>query len=319
MPFSRTITAVPSPFSSGELQATIREGDTRSMTMPSRQLIARVERLMGARPIAWRPVQGGYTPAGRWIVRFNNGAFAFAKVDTTADTASWLRAEYRFYSQVVADYLPALLGWEDDDQPLLLLEDLSAAFWPPPWSQERVEQVLATLAAIAATPPPPGFPTLASQRGWLMSWVDVANDPTPFLSLGLCSSAWLEAALPSLLAAEAAAILEGDSLMHLDVRSDNICFVGERAVLVDWNHACRGNPRVDIAGWLPSLAAEGGPDPMSILPDEPELAALMSGYFAARAGLPPPAGAPRVRGVQLSQLKRALPWAAASLGLPPPA
>ncbi len=111
--------------------------------------------------------------------------------------------------------------------------------------------------------------------------------------------------------------MDGDALVHLDVRSDNLCFVGDRVVLIDWNLACRGNPRVDVAAWLPSLADEGGPDPMAIMPGEPALAALMSGFFAARAGLPPPEGAPRVRGVQLSQLKRALPWAAASLRLPP--
>ncbi|MHB8645287.1 MAG: phosphotransferase [Thermomicrobiales bacterium] len=284
----------------------------------SPEIIARVERLMDARPAAWSPVQGGYSLAGRWVVRLADDRSIFAKVGTTGETAEQLRLESEFYSHVAAAFMPTLRGWEDGDEPILLLEDLSGAFWPPPWSPERVDRVLRMLAAVAATPPPPHLPTLASKRQWLTSWVNVADDPAPFLSLGLCSAAWLDAALPSLLAAEARADLSGDSLLHLDVRSDNLCFAGDRAVLVDWNHACRGNARVDIACWLPSLAAEGGPDPMSILPDESALAALMSGYFAARAGLPPPAGAPRVRAVQLSQLKRALPWAAASLGLPPP-
>ncbi len=188
---------------------------------------------------------------------------------------------------------------------------------PPPHLIARVEQVLAALAAVAATPPP-ALPALALSRDRLAGWTQVAEDPMPFLSLGLCAPAWLDMALPSLLAAEAGAILDGDSLVHLDVRSDNLCFVGDRVILMDWNLACRGNAAVDVAFWLPSLAAEGGPDPIDIMPDEPALAALRSGFFAARAGLPPPEGAPRVRGVQLSQLKRALPWAAASLGLPPP-
>jgi hypothetical protein len=278
----------------------------------------RIEQIMGMRPVASRPVEAGYSLAGRWVVRFADGRSAFAKVGMTVDTASWLRTEYRFYSRVVATYLPTLYGWADGEEPILLLEDLSGAFWPPPWSRERVDAVLRTLATVAATPPPPGLPALASSRGRLASWTEVADDPAPFLSLRLCSAAWLEAALPSLLAADAAAILEGDGLVHLDVRSDKLCFADDRVVLVDWNLACRGNPRVDVAAWLPSLAAEGGPDPMMIMPDEPALAALMCGFFAARAGLPPPEGAPRVRGVQLSQLKRALPWAAASLGLPPP-
>lgn len=283
---------------------------------PSPQLIARVENLMHTRTIAWAPVQGGYSLAGRWVARFADARSVFVKVGATPETAVQLRAEYGFYALVVADYLPTLLGWDDGDEPILLLEDLSAASWPPPWSSERVARVRETLAAVAATPPPPGLPALALSRPRLASWAHVADDPRPFLALGLCSSAWLEMALPSLLAADAAAVLDGDSLVHLDVRSDNLCFVGDRVVLVDWNFACRGNAALDVAAWLPSLAAEGGPDPMTIMPDEPALAALMSGFFAARAGLPPPAGAPRVRAVQLSQLKTALPWAAASLGLP---
>ena len=43
----------------------------------------------------------------------------------------------------------------------------------------------------------------------------------------------------------------------------------------------------------------------------------MSGYFAARAGLPVIPNAPRVRAVQLAQLRTALPWAQRALGLPP--
>jgi len=286
---------------------------------PSPDLIASVERLMGARAVAWTPVQGGYSLAGRWVVRLADGRSVFTKVGVTPATAVHLRAEYRFYAQVVAEYLPTLFGWEDSDAPVLLLEDLSAASWPPPWSNDRVGQVLTTLAAVSATAPLPGLPSLALSRDRLASWAQVADDPKPFLSLRLCSSAWLDIALPPLRAADAAAMLDGDRLVHLDVRSDNLCFVGDRVVLVDWNLACRGNAALDVAAWLPSLAAEGGPDPMTIMPDEPELAALMSGFFAARAGLPPPEGAPRVRAVQLSQLKAALPWAAASLGLPPPA
>ncbi|HEY7907413.1 MAG TPA: phosphotransferase [Thermomicrobiales bacterium] len=284
---------------------------------PSPELKSRVVHLLGADPVMWTPMRRGYTPAGRWVVRFATGRSAFVKVGTTPDTSAWLRAEYGIYSRLRGDFLPVLLGWEDGEAPVLVLEDLSQAAWPPPWSPGRVEQVRAALAAIAATPPPPGTPSIAVSHSTLRSWGTVASDPAPFLSLGLCSPEWLAAALPPLLAADAAAALDGEHLLHMDVRSDNLCFVGEQAVLVDWNGACRGNPLVDLAAWLPSLAAEGGPDPLTILPDAPEMAALMAGYFAARAGLPHPVGAPRVRAVQLTQLRVALPWAAASLGLPP--
>jgi aminoglycoside phosphotransferase (APT) family kinase protein len=107
-------------------------------------------------------------------------------------------------------------------------------------------------------------------------------------------------------------------LLHLDTRSDNLCFRDGRALIIDWDGPMVGNPDVDIAFWLPSLAAEGGPQPEAILPAAPELAAWTAGYFCARAGGPPIPEAPHVRPLQLAQARTALPWAARALGFPVP-
>ncbi|MGH2573532.1 MAG: phosphotransferase [Actinomycetota bacterium] len=272
------------------------------------------------RPVGWRRVaRGGYTAAERWVVSLEDGSSVFAKVGVTGHTAGWLRAEHNVYAHVTADFLPPLLGWNDDgDRPVLLLEDLSDGEWPPPWSPERVDRVLETLDAIRMSRSPPALPDLETRRSELSAWVRVAEDPAAFLSINMASGSWLEAALLVLLEAEASARLKGHELLHLDVRSDNLCFLGARTLLVDWNSACVGNARVDLAFWLPSLEQEGGPDPHAILPGEPELAAFVAGYFAGRTGLPPIDDAPRVRGVQLSQLRSALPWACRELGVPPP-
>ena len=56
--------------------------------------------------------------------------------------------------------------------------------------------------------------------------------------------------------------------------------------------------------------------PETILPEGAAFAALISGYLAARAGLPIIPEAPLVRKVQLEQLSSALPWAVRALGLP---
>jgi thiamine kinase-like enzyme len=106
--------------------------------------------------------------------------------------------------------------------------------------------------------------------------------------------------------------------VHCDVRSDNLCLRDGRAVFIDWNHACIGNALVDIAGWLPSLQADGGPAPDDVSgPEMTEIAAFLAGYWAYSAGQPPVPDAPRVRPLQLRQLKTALPWALRALGLPP--
>jgi hypothetical protein len=51
---------------------------------------------------------------------------------------------------------------------------------------------------------------------------------------------------------------------------------------------------------------------------DPGLAAVVAGFFAARAGLPAIAKAPGVREVQLAQLVVALPWAARRCGFAVP-
>ena len=203
--------------------------------------------------------------------------------------------------------MPRLLGWEDGEEPLLVLEDLADAYWPPPWRDGDVDAVLAALAEVAATPPTGVLPALA-EEDW-SGWRVVERDPERLLRLGLVSPSWLERALPELVAADDRAPLDGSSLVHCDVRSDNLCLRDGCAILVDWNHARVGNPAFDVAFWLPSLELEGGPAPDGFGVDE--LAPVVAGFFAARAGLPPPEGAPEVRGFQLAQLE-----SGAALGVP---
>jgi thiamine kinase-like enzyme len=196
------------------------------------------------------------------------------------------------------------------------IEDLSAAYWPPSWDERKVALVLAQIDAMRNTQAP--LEPFAQWRPTFGAfWQIVASDPTPFLSLNFADEHWLEATLPALVAAENACSTEGGSLTHWDLRSDNMCLTESHVIFVDWNHACLSNPKVDLGIWLPSLAYEEGPEPEMILPHAPEIAALVAGFFASRAGLPGISDAPCVRMVQKQQLSTALPWAVCALELPP--
>jgi hypothetical protein len=280
----------------------------------------RIADLAGKEPSVWRRIARGYTPAERWQVTFADGSSAFAKFGSTPATAQWLRAEGAVYARIRGRFMPAFLGYQEHpERPLLLLEDLSAASWPPPWRTGDVARLLETLQDVAATPLARGtLPDLEGDRGRVAGWLNVERDPAPFLSLGLCSAGWLTEALPSLLMAQDLALLSGSELVHGDLRSDNLCFLPERVVLVDWNGARRGNAAFDRAALAPSLRLEGGPLPDELVPGDGALAALICGYFAANAGLRRIVDAPMVRWIQLRQLRLALPWAARALGLPPP-
>jgi hypothetical protein len=279
---------------------------------------ARVEAILGRALCGWAPVQGGgYTPAERWRVHFDGGS-AFVKVATDPRIVAAVRAEGRWTQAIPEALRPAVLGFDDDPvQPVLVLEDLSHARWPPPWEAGDVARVLDLLREVASVRPVPDLPRVADRLS-ASGWRAVAEDPAPLLALGLVTLPWIDAALPALLDAERDAPVDGDDLVHFDVRSDNLCLLPDRAVLVDWSAPARGNADVDVAFWAPSLRLEGGPIPEALLPNAGPLAAVVAGFFAARAGLPELPEAPRVRSIQQRQLRIALPWAARALGLAEP-
>lgn len=261
----------------------------------------------------------GYTAAGRYRAVLTDGRSVFAKLAVEELTAGWLREEYLVYSQVAAPFIPELLGWDDDGvAPLLVLPDLGDTFDAPPWTDAKLAAVRESLDALAATPPPAGLPP-ADRFDFADRWDAVVEDPGPFLALRLCSRDWLDASAGELSVASHSAPFAGATFAHLDVRSDNIAFVDGRAVLVDWNWASRGGEGLDVAGWAPSVTAEGGPVPELTAPDaHPGFAAALAGIWASSAGRPPPPTAdPSVRATQLAQLRAALPWACRLLGLPP--
>ena len=163
-----------------------------------------------------------------------------------------------------------------------------------------------------------GCPLLEDARERLDGWPLVAADPGPLLATGVCSAAWLEAALPVLSHASA------DGRARRAVRSStSTCAATTSASTATASSSSTGTwpawgtRSLDVVAWLPSLRLEGGPEPWEIVPDSRGLAALIAGFFASRAGLPPPATAPTVREFQRRQAEIALPWAARELELDP--
>jgi thiamine kinase-like enzyme len=283
-------------------------------------VIERLSRLLGTEVRTLTRVQSsGYTVAYHAIAELAEGTTVFVKAATEPVTAEFIRDEQRVLAALDGPFLPAVLALDDEDPPLIVLEDLRAAHWPPPWDDTKIDAVRETLAAVAATEPSGVVPPIGVHRDRLVTgWAEIEAEPEPFLSLGLCSGEWLDEALPTLREASEPAPIDGDALLHLDVRSDNLCIAERGAVLVDWNHVCVGNADLDVAAWLPSLRLEGGPEPEEILPGAPGFAALLAGFFGSRAGLPAPPTAPHVRPFQLAQLRVALPWATRELDLRPP-
>jgi thiamine kinase-like enzyme len=261
------------------------------------------------------PGAGGYTPALRRIATLADGETVFVKAATSELTAKWLEAEQRSYAALGgASFVPRVLGADDG---VLVLEDLRDAHWPPPWRSGDLDRVLTTLADVAATPPPEAVPDLESMAGkQLRVWHKIADAPEPFLGLGLCSREWFDRSIGTRVDAETRGTLDGDALVHFDVRSDNLCLLDDRVVLVDWNNAARGRPDYDVVAFAQGVTVEGGPPPDEIAPDaDPFLVAMLTSYFARNAPKPLIPDAPRVRDIQRAQLRVCLPWMCRLLGL----
>ena len=62
----------------------------------------------------------------------------------------------------------------------------------------------------------------------------------------------------------------GDTLLHTDVRADNLLLTADgEVVVVDWPHACRGSAFVELVLFAPSVAMQGGPQLADLLAMSP--------------------------------------------------
>jgi len=277
-----------------------------------------VQRGLRREAVKWEPViGGGYTRQAKWRVRFADGSTAFVKAADEEPYSSALRREVTVYESVDGPFLPRLVGALDDGALVVLaVEDLAGAHWPPPYPDD-VRPFFEALDALAATPVPSGL------RSWSVAgsnWQRIVDDPGPFLALGLCSAPWLEQVVQDLVQAESRVSWAGNDFVHYDIYSGNVCFVGSRALLVDWDTAGAGNRWVDVAFALLNLRVEGAA-PLDVrLPQEGDYAALLSGYFAVEAPGPMPQWAEdsSLREDMVGDLRHALEWTADTLGLPKP-
>jgi hypothetical protein len=215
--------------------------------------------------------------------------------------------------------VPALLGtYDDGDWVALVFACVDAGTPALPWTDRDLDTVLRTVTAVQAAAGPVGdvAPTFAQVHGAsFQGWRTLAAGPPDGLD------PWSAAHLDRLASLEPdwAAAVEGDELLHSDLRADNVLVRDDRAWLVDWPWACAGAGWVDGVLMAPSVALQGGPAPEELLarayPAAPPDAVLpvvvaLAGYFTQVALTPPPPGLPTVRAYQADQGRVTREWLA---------
>lgn len=277
---------------------------------------------------------GGFSPGVAARVGCADGSRWFVKAasaDLNADAPRLHRQEASVLADldpvIAARHLPVprLRGTAELGPWFALIVDDVAGRQPAlPWQDEQLDLVLASLGQLAEalTPAPVQVPGIGQYLGAdFTGWRTLSRRPGDDRI-----DPWSRARLGELADLEAswAAHAAGSTLLHADVRADNLLLTGDGVMVVDWPHACRGAAFADLVLFAPSVAMQGGPEPAALLarsragrtarPDalRPVVCAL-AGYFTERSLAPPPPGLPTVRRFQAAQAEVARRWLATLL------
>lgn len=269
---------------------------------------------------------GGFSPGFASRLLLQDGRRAFVKAVSASqnrESPGIYRQEAR-YAVALPPAVPAprlLWTFDDGDWVALAFEDLDARTPQLPWQPAELQRVLAAIATLPAmlTPAPFEAPPLEDAfdrafHGWRrLLGSPHADDPRldPWAKANLARLAGLEATWAS--------GVRGDTLLHSDLRADNILLTPDHVFFVDWPWVRIGAPWFDLLAMLPSVAMQGGGDPEEIFTNHPvgrtagrdavtAVICALTGYFI-RSGLQPaPTGLPTLRPFQLAQGEAALAW-----------
>lgn len=280
---------------------------------------ALVERQVGATVVSATSRTTGFTPGLASVLTCRDGSRHFVKAASRRAQRAFAES-YRVEATKLAalpESVPApRLRWQhvDDDWVVLGIEHVEAAHPARPWRQPDLERSLDMLeeTAAALASPPAALPLdsfAAELADWPALWDDVrAGRP----DLGHAGEA-------AALAARFAEVTGGSTVVHGDVRDDNILLCGDgRTLLCDWNWPVAG------AAWIDTVLLLIGPRgdgldvervlaERALVRDVPAehvdiLLALVTGYFLRSADLPVPPTSPYVREAQRWQGEVVWQW-----------
>lgn len=273
-----------------------------------------VERQLGAAVVAAESQRSGFTPGMASVLTCADGSRHFVKAASSKAQrifATAYREEARKL-RLLAGWIPApRLRWSQEcyDWVVLGYEYVEARAPHRPWTDPDLDAVADLLVETAtALTPAPGS-----------GWASFADDQADFPAYWEHLDHLPHAAEAAALAAGFAEHTAGDTLVHLDIRDDNVLIRPDGSVLVcDWNWPVAGAP------WLDSLILLIGPRGDGLDVDarlashpllgevEPEaidsVLALLAGYFLKCAGDPVPNFSPHIRDAQRWQGEVCLSW-----------
>ncbi|MEN3305890.1 MAG: hypothetical protein V7603_2092 [Micromonosporaceae bacterium] len=279
----------------------------------------------GAEVVAAASQPGGFSPGLASVLRLAGGGSVFVKAVSrarNADSVRMHRQETRVLAALPATVPAPRLLWSYDDGEwvALMTEALDGANPAQPWRAHELDAFLTTAGRLVdvLTPSPiPARPIEEYCRDDLNGWRSLAADPD--LAGRLDPWAWRHLERLAVVEARWPAAAAGTSLLHGDLRADNVILTGAGAVVVDWPSVCVGAGWVDLLLAVPSLVMQGAGDPGRLWRDypparvaDPDAVTTMlvaaAGYFTHRSLLPAGPEFPTLRAFQRAQGEAALAW-----------
>ena len=227
--------------------------------------------------------------------------------------------------------VPRLLWFHDEGEGgwvVLCFEDVDGHHPTKPWRINELERVVIAIedlnTQLTPSPIPKGTVGTAGDEfkttinGWRMLRDETAPKLDEWSLRNIDALATIEVMI--------AGALAGDTLLHMDIRADNILLTADRVWFVDWPHALIGPGWLDVVAFAPSVTMQGGPLPEEVISrhsacrtangdDITAAVVAVAGYFTRRAMQPPPPGLPTVRAFQDAQGIIAREWVAQRTGL----
>lgn len=285
---------------------------------------AEIEARTGAAVVEAADQVGGFSPGAAARLRLADGGRIFVKAAGTElnpQTPGMYRDEARALAALPPSAPAPRLLWtyDDGDWVVLSIEDIDGRQPYVPWRDDELDRMIGAVEELAAalTPAPPGFAevrrTLAGPlSGWRTFAAEPPGDLDDWSRRNLDRLAELEALWPDQAG--------GDTLLHLDLRADNLLVDRTgRVWMVDWAHTATGAAWIDLVLFLVSVIRDTEADPDELLRScalgrsapvagVDALVCAFAGYLAERSRRPAPPGLPTVRAFQASYAQSTLEW-----------
>lgn len=293
------------------------------------QLRHAIEAALGEPIVSASPSHGGFSPAfaGAVIGQSDRGHFVKATGRSlNSDSPGIYAREARIAGALPEPAAaPRLQAVVEQDGWIALVFDLLDGHNPTlPWRRNDLDRVITALqdqfavltpSPIDVAPTSDTFAVAINGFGRLQALPPASLD------------AWSRRHLDRLadLEAHAPDASRGETLLHLDLRADNIVLTSDRVYIVNWPWAAIGAWWVDILAMAPSITMQGGTSPEDFLAAFPAASqvdpgaidavlAAIAGYFTQGALQPAPPGLPTLRAFQAAQGKVGRDWLAERLG-----